>query len=253
MGRIFVVCIAVLLLAAPVAFAAHPLITDDAGTQGKGKFQLELNGQYDTDREEGVKAEAGEIKASLSYGITDAVDVVVGLPYTTVREKEGRDLAKTDGIGDTSVEVKWHFFEKDWLQLAVKPGVTFPTGNEDKGLGSGRVTYGAFLIATAARGPGALHLNIGYVRNENEGEAEREDIWHASLAGELEVVKNLKAVANVGIERNPDPYSRTDAAFILGGLIYAVTESLSVDVGVKGGLTDPEADCTVLAGLAWKF
>jgi hypothetical protein len=29
------------------SWAAHPLITDDAGTQGKGKFQLELNGQYD--------------------------------------------------------------------------------------------------------------------------------------------------------------------------------------------------------------
>ena len=27
------------------AFAAYPLDTDDAGTQGKGKFQIEVNGQ----------------------------------------------------------------------------------------------------------------------------------------------------------------------------------------------------------------
>jgi hypothetical protein len=53
--------------------------------------------------------------------------------------------------------------------------------------------------------------------------------------------------------RNPDAESHIDAAFILGGLIYALTEDLSVDVGVKGGLTEPEADYTILAGMAWKF
>lgn len=252
MGRIIVTCIALLFMAHS-AFAAHPLITDDAGTQGKGNFLLEVNGQYETDEEDGVDAEAGEIKASLSYGVTDTVDVVVGLPYETMREDEGHDLAKTNGIGDASVEVKWRFFEKEWLQLAFKPGLTLPTGDEEEGLGTGRMTYGAFFIATAARGPGAVHLNIGYVRSENEGEEEREDIWHASLAGELDVVKDLKAVANIGIERNPDPASHTDAAFIIVGLIYTVTDSLSIDVGVKGGLTDPEADLTVLAGMAWKF
>ena len=41
-----------LLIAACPSWAAHPLITDDTGTQGKGKYQLELNGQYDWDEEE---------------------------------------------------------------------------------------------------------------------------------------------------------------------------------------------------------
>lgn len=27
-------------------FAAHPLITEDTGTQGKGNFQLELTGEH---------------------------------------------------------------------------------------------------------------------------------------------------------------------------------------------------------------
>ena len=31
-------------------YAAHPLITDDTGTQGKGRFQLELNGEYSFDK-----------------------------------------------------------------------------------------------------------------------------------------------------------------------------------------------------------
>jgi hypothetical protein len=37
-GLIFV---ALLLIVCP-SWAAHPLITDDTGTQGKGKFQLEM-------------------------------------------------------------------------------------------------------------------------------------------------------------------------------------------------------------------
>ena len=49
------------------------------------------------------------------------------------------------------------------------------------------------------------------------------DIWHASLASEVEAGKNLKLVANIGMEKNPDKGSSTDPAFILGGLIYSVS------------------------------
>ena len=62
-GLIFV---ALLLIACP-SWAAHPLITDDTGTQGKGKFQLELNGQYDWDKEKSedvsVKTTGGQAAA----------------------------------------------------------------------------------------------------------------------------------------------------------------------------------------------
>lgn len=33
------------------SFAAHPHITDDTGTQGKGKFQLEVNSEFAYDKE----------------------------------------------------------------------------------------------------------------------------------------------------------------------------------------------------------
>jgi hypothetical protein len=46
-----VLFVSIFLLFHTVAWGAHPLITDDAGTQGKGKFQIEVNGQYDSDKE----------------------------------------------------------------------------------------------------------------------------------------------------------------------------------------------------------
>jgi hypothetical protein len=55
------------------------------------------------------------------------------------------------------------------------------------------------------------------------------------------------------MERNPDKTSDTDPAFILGGFIYAVTNSLDVDFGVKGGLNKPETDYSYIAGITWRF
>jgi hypothetical protein len=48
------------------AFAAHPLITDDAGTQGKGKFQIELNGEFTYDKEIGLGGTTREAGGELS-------------------------------------------------------------------------------------------------------------------------------------------------------------------------------------------
>jgi len=252
-GIIFVVA---LFIASP-SWAAHPLITDDTGTQGKGKFQLELNGQYDRDKENigkvSFKATGFEAAATLSYGIVENVDLVLSLPYLWGREKEdGSVVYKENGIGDAGLEVKWQLFEKDGFSMALKPGISFPTGDEDKGLGTGKIGGQIFLIASQEVEPFAFHANLGYIRNENDAD-ERADIWHASLAATCEVIKNLNLVANVGIERNPDDEANDDPVFFVGGIIYSITENIDVDLGVKVGLTNPETDVTALAGVAIRF
>ncbi len=53
-----------------IAYAAHPLITDDTGTQGKGKFQIEINSEFSTDTKNGngisIKETGSTIAAALS-------------------------------------------------------------------------------------------------------------------------------------------------------------------------------------------
>jgi hypothetical protein len=250
------------LLWSAAAFAAHPLITDDTGTQGKGKMQLEINGEtgYDKEKEDGVtiKARESEIAAAFSYGIRDNIDIVIGLPYVWIEEKEdGEITADENGISDVSLEVKWMFYENGGLSLALKPGITLPAGDEEKGLGSGRMSYSITFIATKEMEPWAFHLNLAYIRNEykldEDKDANRKDIWHASLASEVEIINNLKAVANIGIEKNPDKESDVDPAFIIAGIIYSFNENLDIDFGVKGGLNKPETDLTYLAGIATRF
>ncbi len=235
-------------------FAAHPLITDDTGTQGKGKWQLEVNGEFAHKDEDGATENSTEVAAILSYGIADTIDIVLGAPYQWIRVKEdgSTTILKENGLSDMSVEMKWRFFEQDGLSLALKPRITLPTGNDRKGLGAGKITYSVFLLTTKEIDPWAFHLNLGYIRNENKAD-ERKNLWHASVAGTVEVVKDLTLVADIGIEKNTDRTVETNPAFILGGLIYSISENFDINFGLKGGLNKPETDYSILAGIAWRF
>lgn len=241
----------VMLRCMPV-FAAHPLITDDTGTQGEGKFQMEANVQYSHHGHPGITENSLELETIISYGVMDDVDLVVSVPYQHVRSKQYGSRNTEAGISDVSLEVKWRFFEDSGWSLALKPGVTVPTGEQDNGLGLGRFSPHIFFIITRDMEPMAFHLNLGCMRNENRLD-ERTDLWHASLTSEWEIVKDLKAVANIGAEHNSVKDSATPPAFILGGFICSLTENLDVDVGLKAGLTRSELEYSILAGVAWRF
>ncbi len=245
-----------------VSYAAHPLITDDTGTQGKGNFQIELNSEFTTDKETAdditTKETGGEVASILSYGLTDDIDVVLGVPYVWAKTEIDGDVdSNEDGISDISIELKWRLHEKAGLGFALKPAVILPTGDEEKGLGNGKASYGLMFITTKEIEPWAFHLNLGYMHNEykleEDRDANRKGIWHASLATQAEVLKDLTAVVNIGVETNPDKKSNTHPAFLIGGIIYSITENLDIDAGVKAGLNKPETDLTFLAGMAVRF
>ena len=259
--RIFLAAVFVISLAG-TGFAAHPLITDDAGTQGKGRFLLEVNSEfgYDKERAEEVttKETGVEVAGLLTYGLTENVDIVLGLPYQWTKTKEdGETVSDVDGVTDLSLEAKWRFYENDGFSFALKPGFTLPTGNERKGLGNGRPSYALTFITTKEIEPWAIHLNLSYFHNEyrlrEDKAANRRGIWHVSLAGELEVIENLKAVANIGVERNSDKESNRHPAFILGGIIYSISENVDIDFGLKKALNKPETDYAILLGMALRF
>jgi len=254
--------ITVAVLTTGTALAAHPLITDDTGTQGKGKFSLEVNAEIGQDSESDLSVRARENGASLesvlSAGLFDSVDLVLGVPYEWSRSKEnGIVSSDVDGVGDLSLELKWRFFEKRGFSMAFKPAVSFPAGDEDKGLGAGKVGYGATLIATQEFDPFALHLNLGYSHTrfklQEDRDANRRDIWHVSLAGTAQVMEKLQLSTNFGMETNADKTSDTPPVFAIAGAIYSLTDNLDLDLGVKVGLTKPETDVSLLAGLAVRF
>jgi hypothetical protein len=136
--------------------------------------------------------------------------------------------------------------------VAFKPGMTFATGEATEELGSGRPRASAYLIATVDPRPWALHLHLGYLWNANLL-GERTDLWHASIGGWVWLRENWRLVADVGMHRNTDPEGARNPTFATGGLIYSVNPDLDVDLGVRRGLTAPESDSALLAGVTMRF
>jgi hypothetical protein len=226
-------------------YAAHPLISDDPGTCGTGKFNIEMNAEYANDNGDSET----QIAATLSAGVRENIDLVVSVPYIFTSIDEGSEILREDGLSDITMEVKWRFYEKDGLSFAIKPGIVLPIGEEDKGLGDGKAAYSLHLLTSKEIDPVTLYLDLGYIKNRKE----LRDVWHYSLAAEYAVSKLLTIVANIGGETNPGRESSVHPIFLLGGMIYKINENLSIDLGLKTGLNKAEADYTVLAGIIIDF
>lgn len=114
-------CLAAALLALSAnAHAAHPLISDDTGTQGQGHWQFELNTDHTRVREAGQSAWEREVNGALTYGLDDRLDVAVNVPWLHLSAPgESRER----GVGDATVLAKWRFYDdgQGWSLGACAP------------------------------------------------------------------------------------------------------------------------------------
>ena len=234
-------------------WAAHPLVTDDAGTQGKGNFQLEVNGQYDHDKESGATSTGGQAAATLTYGVTDKIDLAVGVPYLWIQGDPGQSSSRENGFSDATMDVKLRFWEKDGMSFAIKPGLSFPTGDDDKGLGAGKIGYHFYMIGMKEAGAWTFLANLGYIRNETDLINCEKDIWHVSFATMYAVDEHWKIVADVIADRNSEKDGDNDPVSGIIGVIYSPTKNIDLDLGVKAGLTDSATDWSLLAGTTFRF
>lgn len=137
-----------LVLAFPIAaHAAHPLITEDTATQGRGMFELEISNAWTRDGSD----RSFELGPQLSYGVLPQLDAILRPTWLDQRSTIAGDVVRARGAGDTAVGLKWRFFERDKLSLAVRAGVNTPTGDADHGLGLGKPTYQGLLAASIDR------------------------------------------------------------------------------------------------------
>jgi hypothetical protein len=256
-SKLWLLMVAMTLCVPSTSFAARPFVTDDAGTVGKGKFQVELGVETFSwkDREDDVRIEetGTETSGVFTYGVFDNVDIVAGFPYDWGKVKENSvTVFDANGLSNISLEAKWRLFEKDGFGLALKPGITLPTGDYKKGFGTGLGTLGITFIASKELGPFGFHFNAGYTRNENKVD-ERKDLWSASLLATYEIMKGLNIGSNIGFERNADPTVKTAPAFALVGLNYAINYHITLDAGYKFGLNRQEVDYGMIAGITLNF
>src|SRR5262245_57815680 len=199
---------AFLLSPSDFGWAAHPFITDDTGTQGAGGWQLELQGDFLRDKRTagGVerKDKVDGYTSVLSYGLLDNLDVQVGVGYLNARTTtSGTTVSDESGMSDSTLELKWRFYDKDDFSLGLKPVVVLPTGNEDRGLGSGRTSWGISLLATYEADPWTFLANVAYFRarfkDPQTAADSRSDLWRVSGGAAYALNGGWRLVGELGL------------------------------------------------------
>lgn len=227
------------MTAAINAHAAHPLITEDTGTQGAGRYQLEVFAEEFKLRSTGRKEDV--YTGVLSYGIGETADVQLGLPWYRTGP---------DGVGDASLDLKWRFFRRNAVSLALKPGFTLPTGDERDGRGTGKLTYGSLIIVSWEPGAIAVHAHAGFWRNENKL-GERESLRQLAAAATYQV-SNVRFVGELTRETNPVPGGGTIRYSTLGA-IWGMTRDVDLDIGWRQGNGSAPVDEALLIGATLRW
>jgi hypothetical protein len=206
------------------AFAGHPMLSEDTGTQGKGNWELELGYAW-------IQSGADRsflFQPQLSYGASPTLDLIVQPSWTMV---EGDPGGRVRGLGDTNLDAKWRFYGAAPWSIGVRAGLGLPTAQRGLGLPNGNVSPHAILVATADLTPFAIDANLGY--SYVPGNA-HPDQYHFSAAATYTANERLFLVLDAAADSNPDSAPGSYQAVALLGVIYTVHPGLDVDVGYRG-------------------
>lgn len=122
---------AALWLALPAAaVAAHPMLAEDPGTQGQGRFELEVG--YSSLRGMASGGSAATLAPQFSWGVLPEVDLIANPTWMTERPRSG---GSDRGLGNLPLDAKWRFVDAEPLQVAVRAGIDLPTGDGSRWLG----------------------------------------------------------------------------------------------------------------------
>lgn len=235
----------VLAALASSAFAAHPLLTEDTGTQGAGNSELELG--FSQARDGGAKAI--EFGPQLSYGAFETLDVIARPTWLSLRGATANGT--TQGIGDTGLDFKWRFYEEGPVSFGVRAGVDVPTGDAGRGLGTGRTSPHAILIWTYAPTSWMFAANVDYVYDPLIGD--RRNLWGASAAAVYSPSETWRVSAEIGTAANPDASRASWLTVARFGAIVTVTRGFDVDAGYQVRLTRAAPVQIVLAGATLRW
>ena len=220
--------ITIFAIAAATAFAAHPKLTEDTGTQGRGNLELELG--YARSRAAGDHS--FQFQPQLSFGATPTLDLIIQPSWIVDHSSAGTER----GLGDTNLDAKWRFFGREPWSLGVRAGVSLPTARDDLGLHHDRISPHVTLVATGDFTPFTIDANLGYTRVPGDV-SQRGGLYHVSTAVTVESQQRLFFVVETALDSNPD--RAAGKSFVTVGqlaTIYTVRPGLDVDVGFRARL-----------------
>ena len=237
-----------LLLFPSSPFAARPLITDDAYTVEKGKFQVEAG--FDFARQDNHDKEYFP-SLTLTYGLFERMDIGIGSAYRFIDPADGK---KVNGFSDTPLKVKYRFLDqKDWIpSFAVSGTLIIPTASKSKGLGSGKVDFNINTILTwSLSKKWQLYTNLGYTFT---GENHANDVLNYFIAAQFLLSDKWALVGEIFGLNNFNGNKRDDPISGLVGIQFTlIPDILVLDAGVAAGMNKAAPDFRVTSGFTFFF
>lgn len=231
-------------MTASAVHAAHPLVSDDTGTQGPGGYQIEVN--TDWLRDAGVKTRTATV--TLTRGITETLDVYLDAPHA---------LSRPSGLNDIALGLKWRLFESDGLSIGLKPELTLASGDQEKQLGDGRSGAAITVLTQYEIGPWTWLFNMGSELHRYSSASSQDEnrryIHKASVGLTYQLKDDWLLVMDTGIASHATKSEKKDPRFALLGLIYSLSDDAELDVGYKKSLNTSEVDHQWGVGLTYRF
>lgn len=258
--RLSVIAAGGVALLPAIASAFQPLVTDDTGTQGAGGNQLEVSYVQFVEREPNATAITRSFPLVFTRGLTDELDVFVGVSY--VRFRAPAEDPAGNGGGNLAVGLKWRFHENKehkW-SLALKPEIRPAVSDsaENRGLGNGRANASGALILTKETGFGAIHANLAVstfrFNIQDNREIHRNTLWRLSVAPVFDLSERWKAALDVGAVTNPHQAEKAYMGYVELGAIYSPSKDLDFALGfIRDVHHKGHSVKTLTAGVTWRF
>jgi len=227
---------------------------EDAGTSPNGVFTFELGNEFSNN----AVGKDNFTVFGLIYGIVDWIEVEIDLGLLSLNPDESQNefgfadmvlLSKFKMLGERGVISG----NEDLPEVALEPSILIPTGNENKGLGTGNVEAGILLAIEDKIWLPVVRENIGYLATNNpvfNGNFENNFVYGFEVDIPLfidRLILGSELTGNIGSGDDGSPL------FSLTGLALEVTENIVLDGGIEFGLKDAESDVTVMIGATIGF
>ncbi len=274
--------ILILLLATALpTWAYSPLNTDDAGTVGKGKNQVEqyffIISQYDPNPGAEGADSSGEDYRGIgtargfpfiySRGLSDNLEINFSPTYYA------SPAGSFSSFSNYTLAMKWRFDgdgETGW-NFAIKPLVILPASQDQQIYGVGNALLNAGLTGIASRywEQAELHINMSYMRapyNSNYAvgftqDPNRTNLYAFSVAPVWVIAPAVKFAMDVGINTNPNESEQSLTTYAMLALIYSPSKDIDIGIAYQkntpnfGALLTGDTAYTsrFQSGITWRF
>ncbi len=238
-------CAAVLGVLCPSLLAGPPLITDDPGTPGDGRWEINLAFAAELRR---ASREFDAPLLDINYGLGDHIQLKYEIPWI-VLDEEGEHTK--NGIGNSLVGVKWRFLDEDrhGLDMSVYPQVEFNNSRAStrRHLVTEETTVLLPFQVAKSLGQWEVLGELGYASIESET-----DQWFYGLAVGHPVTPRLELLAEIHGEAQRD-FRQGELIFNVGA-VYELTDNINLLASVGRGFRESSSgEPQLLTYLAVQF